>query len=109
MTSDAIRAAARALRACAVLLARGRALETPQDAARYLQTSPTNVRFSELLAVCERYLGPHRNSGSSHFVFPVPGDAEHPLLNIQTDKGGKAKPYQVKQVAKVLKRIGGAR
>lgn len=61
-----------------------------------MRKEPTNVRFSELLKVCEAYFGEPRRSGTSHIVFktPWPGD---PRVNIQSDKG-KAKAYQVRQV-----------
>lgn len=57
--------------------------------------NPSNVRFAELLAVCEHYFGGYRRRGS-HYVFsmPWPGD---PRVNIQA-AGAKAKSYQVAQV-----------
>jgi hypothetical protein len=61
-----------------------------------MRREPTNVRFSELLKICEEFFGAPRQSGTSHTIFktPWPGD---PRINIQNNKG-KAKPYQVRQV-----------
>lgn len=61
-----------------------------------MRASPRNVRYSDLLKVCEHYFGKPRSSGTSHAVFktPWPGD---PRVNIQNDHG-KAKEYQVRQV-----------
>ena len=61
-----------------------------------MRREPTNVRFSELLKICEEFFGTPRQSGTSHTIFktPWPGD---PRINIQNNKG-KAKPYQVRQV-----------
>lgn len=61
-----------------------------------MRRNTRGVRFVDLLHVCEHYFGPPRIHGS-HFIFhkPWPGD---PLINIQRDTNGKAKPYQVRQV-----------
>ena len=69
-----------------------------------MEKSPKNVRFSDLAAVCEHYFGAPRNQGTSHHVYKTPwlGD---PRVNIQKGKGGKAKPYQVKQVLSAIKRL----
>ena len=58
--------------------------------------NPRNVRYDELVKVCEHHFGPPRTSGGSHAVFktPWPGD---PRVNIQNDHG-TAKAYQVRQV-----------
>ena len=62
-----------------------------------MRQTPNNVRFADLAKVCEHYFGEARQRGTSHCVYktPWPGD---PRVNIQEDKGGKAKAYQVKQV-----------
>jgi hypothetical protein len=39
--------------------------------------------------------------GTSHYPFKVPWQGE-PRINLQKGKGGKAKPYQVKQVKLAL-------
>lgn len=61
-----------------------------------MRKNPRNVRYDDLLKVCEHYFGPARRSGGSHAVFKTPwlGD---PRVNIQ-NSDGQAKPYQVRQV-----------
>ena len=68
-----------------------------------MRTEPTNVRFSELLKVCEEFFGKPRQSGTSHTIFKTPwlGD---PRINIQNDKG-KAKAYQVRQVLLAIDKL----
>ncbi|SCU73644.1 conserved hypothetical protein [Cupriavidus necator] len=68
-----------------------------------MRREPANVRFSDLMKVCEAYFGTARQSGSSHAVFktPWPGD---PRVNVQNDKG-KAKAYQVRQVLKAIEKL----
>jgi hypothetical protein len=70
----------------------------------HMRTSPQNVRYADLHAVCASFFGPPRQSGSSHAVLrtPWPGD---PRVNIQNDRG-RAKAYQVRQVLKVIDLIG---
>lgn len=67
------------------------------------ELSPQNVRFSELVKVCDAVFGKARQSGSSHRVYKTPwlGD---PRVNIQDDKG-KAKAYQVKQVLRAIEKM----
>ena len=69
-----------------------------------LKEQPEAVRFDELHALCEEIFGAPRSSGGSHVVFktPWPGD---PRVNIQRTKGGKAKPYQVRQVLKAIEKM----
>jgi hypothetical protein len=68
-----------------------------------MRREPANIRFSDLRKVCEHFFGPPRQQGSSHLIFktPWPGD---PRVNIQ-DAGGKAKPYQVKQVLQAISQL----
>lgn len=70
---------------------------------RRMRASPQNIRFTDLVAVCEHYFGKARQEGTSHQIFktPWPGD---PRVNIQ-DKNGMAKAYQVKQVLKAIDKI----
>jgi len=67
-----------------------------------IRRNPKNVRFSDLLRVCDHYFGPPRQRGGSHRVYqtPWPGD---PRINIQNDKG-MAKSYQVKQVLMAIEK-----
>ncbi|BDD86867.1 toxin HicA [Desulfofustis limnaeus] len=68
-----------------------------------LEAAPTHIRFARLAAICDHFFGAPRQSKTSHRVYQTPwlGD---PRINIQKD-GDKAKPYQVKQVIKALKKL----
>lgn len=68
-----------------------------------MRREPKNVRFSDLITVCEEFFGKARQTGTSHIIFktPWPGD---PRINIQNDKG-KAKAYQVKQVLLAIDKL----
>lgn len=68
-----------------------------------MRREPAGIRFSDLRKVCEAYFGEARQTGSSHLVFktPWPGD---PRANIQ-DAGGRAKPYQVRQVLQAIDKL----
>ncbi|MDP2013615.1 MAG: toxin HicA [Actinomycetota bacterium] len=61
-----------------------------------MRNNPRNVRYQDLLKVCEHHFGMPRSSATSHAVFKTswPGD---PRVNIQNHHG-KAKEYQVRQV-----------
>ncbi len=67
------------------------------------RNGPNNVRYVDLMKLCIHYFGQPRNSGSSHAVFKTPWQGD-PRVNIQ-NFGGKAKPYQVRQVLNAIKRI----
>ena len=66
--------------------------------------APQNISYNDLRSVCVHFFGEPRQSGTSHAVFktPWPGD---PRVNIQKSKGGKAKPYQVRQVLKAVDKL----
>ena len=66
--------------------------------------SEKNIKFSKLLRITEYFFGKPRNRGTSHYAFKVPWQGE-PRINLQKDKGGKAKPYQVKQVKTALEKL----
>jgi hypothetical protein len=70
-----------------------------------MRLNPANVRFAELVIVCDHFFGHPRQQGSSHRVYrtPWPGD---PRVNIQNDHG-RAKPYQVRQVLAAIARLEG--
>jgi hypothetical protein len=68
-----------------------------------MRREPTNVRFVDLLKICEEYFGVPRQSGTSHAVFKTPWQGD-PRVNIQNDKG-KAKAYQVRQVLAAIARL----
>ena len=60
----------------------------------------SNVKFVDLLKICEKFFGKSRIRGS-HFIFKTPWKGR---LNIQKDKN-MAKKYQVKQVLKALEKV----
>jgi hypothetical protein len=68
-----------------------------------MRTEPINVRFSELLKVCEEYFGKPRQTSGSHVIFKTPWMGD-PRINIQNDKG-KAKAYQVRQVLLAIDKL----
>lgn len=61
------------------------------------------MRFSQLLKICEQFFGNYRVSGSHH-IFKTPWQGD-PRINLQKVKGNKAKPYQVKQVINALRKL----
>jgi hypothetical protein len=72
------------------------------EALKALEGSRANIRFRELLAICARFFGEARISGSHHiFKMPWPGN---PRINLQED-GSHAKSYQVQQVLQALKKL----
>lgn len=62
--------------------------------------SDANIRFADLCNLL-RSLGFEERTSSSHHLFVKPGVEE--LINLQRESG-KAKPYQVRQVRKILLR-----
>lgn len=61
-------------------------------------TSDANIPFDEMCNLM-RSLGFQERIRGSHYIYTKDGMEE--ILNIQS-KGGKAKPYQVKQLRNVL-------
>ncbi len=61
--------------------------------------SDTNIGFDELCQLLLR-LGFNERIKGSHHIFTHQAAAE--ILNLQPREGGKAKPYQVKQVRNVI-------
>jgi hypothetical protein len=62
-----------------------------------------NIRFSQILKICEQFFGNYRVSGSHH-IFKTPWQGD-PRINLQKGKGNKAKPYQVQQVLNALRKL----
>lgn len=60
-----------------------------------MRCNPRNIRFAELIRVCNRYFEKPRQHGS-HISYRATG-VRDPRICIQND-GGYAKSYQVKQV-----------
>ena len=56
-----------------------------------IENNPQNVRFNDLVKVCDYYVGEPRQKGTSHHVYRTPWEGD-PRVNIQNKKG-KAKPY----------------
>ena len=73
------------------------------DLVAEMRLNPKGVSSRDLCKVCDAYFGKPRQSGSSHRIYktPWPGD---PRVNIQ-NAGGKAKPYQVRQVLAAIDRL----
>jgi hypothetical protein len=73
------------------------------DIVKGIKNNPKGVRFRDLCQVCEFYFGPARQGKTSHRVYRTPWKGD-PRVNIQNNKG-RAKPYQVRQVLKAIKRL----
>ena len=72
------------------------------DEAIKILANEKNIKFKDLLKICERFFEGPRIEGSHHiFRTPWRGD---PWINIQKDKK-IAKRYQVKQVKNALKKL----
>ena len=65
-------------------------------------TVDANINFQDLCHLLE-YLGFEKRIRGSHYIFTKKEVLE--ILNIQS-KQGKAKPYQVKQIRKVITEYG---
>lgn len=61
------------------------------------------IRFSQLLKICEEFFGNYRVSGSHH-IFKTPWQGD-PRINLQKGKDKNAKPYQVHQVLNALRKL----
>ena len=68
-----------------------------------LRKNQKNVRFTDLVKVCNHYFGEPKQQGTSHCVYKTPWSGD-PRVNIQ-EKDGRAKAYQVKQVLAAIEKI----
>jgi hypothetical protein len=68
-----------------------------------MRRDSANIRFADLLKVCERFFGKPRHSAGSHVIFKTSWIGD-PRINIQNDKG-KAKAYQVRQVLLAIDKL----
>lgn len=68
-----------------------------------MRREPANVRYADLLRLCEDRFGKPRQNGTSHAIFKTPWIGD-PRINIQSDKG-KAKAYQVRQVLLAIQKL----
>jgi hypothetical protein len=65
-----------------------------------MRNNPGGIRFADAMKICVHYFGKPRKSGSHRvFKMPWPGD---PRVNLQEDKGGRAKAYQVRQIVRAV-------
>ena len=67
-----------------------------------MRANPTDVRFKDLMRVCQHYFGSPRQRGS-HVNFKVPWAGE-PMVTVQQQRG-RAKAYQVRQVLRAIERL----
>ncbi len=70
---------------------------------RELEASEKNIRFSRLLTICDNVFGAGRTSGGHH-IFKTPWQGD-PRINLQKLTGNLAKPYQVRQVLRCLRKL----
>jgi len=68
-----------------------------------LQKNPKNIRFKRLCKIVEAFGFRFRGGRGSHRIYVRDGVEE--LLNFQ-NICGKAKPYQVRQLIKIIKKYG---
>lgn len=78
-------------------------LELLDKAIKQFTGNESNIRFSQLLKICESTFGEYRISGSHH-IFKTPWQGD-PRINLQKVKGNFAKPYQVRQVLSALRKL----
>lgn len=76
---------------------------TLEEAIAELEGAETNTRFARLVTICENFFGKARNTGTSHHIFKTRW-AGDPRINLQPIKGS-AKPYQVRQIVKALRKL----
>lgn len=67
------------------------------------QNNPKNITFDEVCALASMVGFVFKKSTGSHKIYHQPGVLE--LLNFQNDNG-KAKPYQVRQLLKIIEIYG---
>ncbi len=75
---------------------------TVDDAIVELEAATTNTRFTRLILICETFFGASRVAGSHH-IFKTKWQGD-PRINLQNERG-KAKPYQVEQIIKALRKL----
>jgi predicted RNA binding protein YcfA (HicA-like mRNA interferase family) len=72
-----------------------------EEIYRKLKKNPRNVRFEELCRAAESFGFRFRGGKGSHRIYVREGIKE--MLNFQ-DVRGKAKPYQVRQLVKIIEK-----
>jgi hypothetical protein len=73
------------------------------DILTKMRNSPHGNRFSDVCKVCQHHFGKPRQTSGSHRIYKTPWQGD-PRVNVQND-GGKAKPYQVRQVLRAVERL----
>jgi hypothetical protein len=73
------------------------------DSAR---RSPANVRFNDPCRLVERCGFTLDRQRGSHLIYRHAVRRDVPLVNLQKGSGGKAKPYQVRQVLDLVETYG---
>lgn len=68
---------------------------------KQIKNNPKNVRFNSICKIAEAFGFQFRGGKGSHRIYKKEGIEE--LLNFQ-DVKGKAKPYQVKQLIKIIEK-----
>jgi len=75
-----------------------------EDLLAEMRRNPAGIRFADVCRVANHFFGEPRHKGSSHHVWKMPW-AGDPRINLQSGHGGKAKPYQVRQVIQAIGRL----
>lgn len=68
-----------------------------------IKNNQKNVKFDELVSFLEWLRFDSKQKGTSHRTFKKPNIEE--LINIQ-EKKNEVKPYQIKQVVKIVEKYG---
>jgi hypothetical protein len=69
-----------------------------------MRGNPAGARFADACKVATHFFGAPRNKGSSHHVWKMPW-AGDPRINLQPGGGGRAKPYQIRQLLQAIERL----
>jgi len=75
-----------------------------EDLLADMRNNPAGIRFADACRVASHHFGAPRMKGSSHHVWKMPW-AGDPRINLQPGDGGKAKPYQVRQMVQATDRL----
>jgi hypothetical protein len=77
-----------------------------RDLLEAARRNPSNVRFTALCALVESVGYVFTRQKGSHRIYVQGTRPELPLINLQKDRSGKAKPYQVRQVMRIIDEYG---
>jgi hypothetical protein len=68
------------------------------------KNNPAGLRFAEACNLAECYgFQLSRRRGGSHHIYKYPGVMA--LINLQEDRNGKAKEYQVRQILDIIEEL----